>query len=474
MLVFKNKILSLMIVICASGALAAQDQSASAPSRICALGGTDIPFRSLPIFQMPRSTLTVLANGMPVVLLKNDDLPRIGIAVFIKAGAHFEPPDRPGLARVLSTSLSQCGTSIRSRDQLQKELQESGVSLKVDVDDTLLMITAVGPNRNWPELIRLIAELIATPDLSRPVVDEAKAQTKTWFKRREQDPGTAFTDEVFRIVDKDTPHNTPSKYEALSTITPAEVISFYKQRIEAGSLSIGVWGNIDSNARVRSLLKETFGRSPKTTYRQATLSPSATTTGTSRIYRINRPNMSQAWVGYFRPSVTMRDPDYLPLLVADSILGTGTSSRVFNKVRTQLGLAYLTGTLFVPHYDYPGVLGVAAGTKTNTAIRTLNVIRDLMRDFSVNGISIDELQRAQAAVLGRAAADVDSLQKSMFTLLTYTTYPVAPRYFTDFQKSIRRVRVEDVNRVARRWFSPSDFKVVVMGNIKEIDADPGS
>lgn len=473
MLVFRNKVVLLTFIICASG-VNAEDQPGRQANWICSVDGTGIPFRSLPIFHMPRSTRIVLTNGMRVVLLQDNDLPRVGIAVCIKAGAHFEPSGRRGLARVLSTSLSQGGTSIRSRDQLQKELQRTGASLNVNVDDTVLTITVLCPTRSWPEMIRLLAEVISAPDLSRPVIEEAKAQTNIWFKRREQDPATAYIGEVFRIVDEDALHDAPSKYDALSAITPADVLNFYKQRIEAEPLSIGIWGDIDSSARVRSLLNETVGRIPKATHRPAPLAPSATRVGNFRIYRIDRSDMTQAWVGYFRPSITMHDPDYFPLLIANSILGTGTGSRVFSKVRSQLGLAYVAGIEFVPHYDYPGLLGVLAGTKTKTAAHTLNVIRDLMRDFSASGVSADELQRAQAAVLGRAAADVDSVQKSMFTLLTYTTYPVAPRYFTDFQKRIQRVTVNDVNRVAGQWFAPSDFKVVVMGNIKEIEIDPGA
>lgn len=469
MLVFRNKIILLTVIICAC-AVAAENQPAN---RICNVDEPGIQFKSLPVFQMPRSTRIVLANGVRVVLLQDNDLPRVGIAVCIKAGAHFEPSDRRGLARVLSIALLNGGTAVRSRDQFQKELRQAGASLNVTADDTLLTVTVLCPTRNWPEMIRLLTELISAPDLSRSVVEEAKSETKIWLKRRDQDPGTAYTDEVFRIVDDDAPQDAPSKYDALSTIAPADVLNFYKQRVEAEPLSVGIWGDIGSSARVRSLINETVGRIPKAVHQPVPLAPSATTAGSSRIYRIDRPDMSQAWVGYFRPSITMRDPDYFPLLVADSILGTGTSSRVFNKVRTQLGLAYLTGILFVPHYDYPGVLGVTAGTKTKTAAQTLYVIRDLMRDFSANGISTDELRRAQAAVLGRAAADVDSVQKSMFTLLSYTTYPVPPSYFNKFQQSIRRVKVDDVNRVAKRWFTPSDFKVIVMGNIKEIDIDPG-
>jgi zinc protease len=469
MLVLRKTVL-LTVTICAC-AVAAEDQPANP---ICSVNGTGIRFRSLPLFRMPRSTRTVLANGTRVVLLQENDLPRVGIAVYIKAGAHFEPPDRRGLARVLATALSDGGTSARSGDQLRKELNQSGASLKIAFDDTLLNVSVLGPTRNWPATIRLLAELISSPDLSRPVVEEAKAKTKLWFKRREQDPQATYMDEAFTIIDEGAPHDASSKYDALSTITPADVLSFYKQRIEAEPLSVGIWGDIDSSTRVLSLLNETIGRIPKATHSPNPFAPSAAAVDSSRIYRIDRSDMGQAWVGYFRPSVTMRDPDYFPLAVADSILGTGTSSRVFNKVRTQLGLAYLTGTLFVPHYDYPGVLGVAAGTKTNTAERTLHVIRDLMLDFSANGVSTEELQRAQAAILGRTAADIDSLRKSTFTLLTYTTYPVPSRYFMDFQNNIRRVTVKDVNRVAKLWFTPSDFKIIVMGNIKEIHIDPGT
>lgn len=177
----------------------------------------------------------------------------------------------------------------------------------------------------------------------------------------------------------------------------------------------------------------------------------------------------QSLIVFAGPGIQDEDPDWIPLAVANYILGGGGfSSRLMDQVREQRGLVYGIGT--GPSVREHAALIRGSGQSENAKVaEAIEVTRSEMARLYRDGATQAEVNDAITYLTGSFALDLDSNAKIASVVHAYQVAGRDIEYINRRNDLIRAVTLEDVNRVIRRLFNPDAYTFVVVGQPEGLD-----
>jgi predicted Zn-dependent peptidase len=155
-------------------------------------------------------------------------------------------------------------------------------------------------------------------------------------------------------------------------------------------------------------------------------------------------------------------PDRFPMLLLSSLLGGGMSSRLFQRVREELGLAYSVYTYSSFHAD-TGMHGVYVATAPESAGAALDAIRSELRQVVENGLPTAEIAMGRQQLKGQVTLSLESVSSRMYRAASVELYGEPYRSLDDVLALIDGITDEDVARVAREYFEPDRLTVLSLG-----------
>jgi zinc protease len=164
------------------------------------------------------------------------------------------------------------------------------------------------------------------------------------------------------------------------------------------------------------------------------------------------------------------NPDYFAVEVMDeAFFSGGFSARLMEAIRTKRGLAYSAGGGFSAPFDHPGTFVVVAGTKSTSAVETVQAMRDAIQEDLKKPATEDELKRAKDSILNSFIFRFDSKDKILFEQMAYDFYGYPLDFLARYRAGVEKVTAADVTRVAQKYIHPDELAVLVVGNAQEFD-----
>jgi len=156
------------------------------------------------------------------------------------------------------------------------------------------------------------------------------------------------------------------------------------------------------------------------------------------------------------------NPERFPLLLLSMLLGGGMSSRLFQRVREELGLAYSVYTYQSFHAD-AGMHGVYVATAPETASAALDAIRSELRTVVEQGLPADEIAMGRQQLKGQITLSLESVSSRMYRAASVELYGEPFRTLDQLLALIDAITVDDVARAAEAFFKPEQLTVVSLG-----------
>ena len=182
--------------------------------------------------------------------------------------------------------------------------------------------------------------------------------------------------------------------------------------------------------------------------------------------------VNQGRVSLMLPGIRRENPDYLPILLMNDILGgSGFSSRLVNRVRSDEGLAYSVGSVFQGGIYFPYVFRAAFQSKSRTVAYATSLIVEEIKRISAEPVSDEELENSKRSYIDRLPRNFASKGQvvGVFAGEEYTgRYRTDPQYFQQFTTRIRAVTKDDIQRVAKKYLTPEQLVILVVGDKGEI------
>ncbi len=156
------------------------------------------------------------------------------------------------------------------------------------------------------------------------------------------------------------------------------------------------------------------------------------------------------------------DSSRFPLILLSSALGGGMGSRLFQRVREEMGLAY-TVYSFQSFYSLAGVAGVYVGTRPEWGGRAVDAVRAEYRRLAYEGLPADELREVKNQVKGQVMLSLESTSARLFRLAGMALYDEPRRTLDELLQRVEGVTAQEVAEVAARYFDPDRQTVLRMG-----------
>ena len=265
------------------------------------------------------------------------------------------------------------------------------------------------------------------------------------------------------------PYARHTEYSTIDAITRQDLLDFYDYFYHPDKMMIAVWGDLDAEAMLKQI-EAAFGDWPKGENPLPPL-PDAPKEKPRQVYVADKEDVNQTWFAVGHVGMKMDDPDYYAMSVMNRILGGGFSDRLFNKVRTDLGLAYGVGSTDGVAMAHPGTFFAYCGTKNGTVEEALGAVIGELERIREEPVSEKELANAKEAMLNSHVFNFVRPSQTLTRLQTYEFLGYPSDFIEEYPEKVRDVDAAMVQDVAERRIRPDEFAIVAVGKTSEWDGD---
>jgi len=427
-----------------------------------------IPYFLLPtlVFALDFSKKT-LGNGLIVLHSEKHNLPIVMLTMIIKASPLDEPKEKAGLANLVADLLDE-GTKNRKSLEISEEIEFIGASLGSGAGSDYTAITLSVLKKDIEKGFELFSDIVLNPTFPQEELDRKKERIKGSLKQREEDPSflasRAFSKEVFgehpygRLVE--------GSVETISAITREDIVRFHSIYFIPNNAMLSVVGDITPD-ELDSLLKKYLGGWKLADLPEKQVNPMPEEK-IRKVVKIDK-NLTQANILIGHLGISRNNPDYYAVSAMNYILGGGGfSSRLVQKIRDDMGLAYDVHSYFSPGKD-KGSFRAGIQTKNESANTAIAEILKQIEKIREETVSDEELSDAKAYLTGSFPRKLDTNRKIADFLATVEFYNLGEDYAEKYPSYINAVTKEDVLRVARKYLDPENFVLAVTADQKKTE-----
>jgi zinc protease len=411
----------------------------------------------------PLAYREVLPNGIVLLVAERPAVPIVAVRLLTRAGAAFDPDDRAGLANLTSAVLTR-GTAKRTGPEIDSAIEFVGGSLETAAGRDGLTVALAVQKKDLSLGLDLLSEVVLSPTFPAAEVTRKVAEIQAAIQRSEEDPGTLATRALSRLVYPNHPYGRPVEgtRESVARLTRDDVVKFYARHARPDATVVAVVGAVTVDEARREIVAR-LGSWARPSDPPPSITP-PTTAMTPREETIKR-ELTQSTLMFGRRAVRQTDPDYFPLSVASYVLGGGSTSRLYTRVREESGLAYAVYSWVSPA-RYGAAFAVSAQTRTAEAPKVVAMIREELARMTREQVSDRELSLAKQYLIGSFPFRLDTSSKVADFLAAVEDQGLGLDYADRYKERIGRVTAKDVQDVAAKYFPPASFSLVTVGDIK--------
>jgi predicted Zn-dependent peptidase len=339
------------------------------------------------------------------------------------------------------------GTGTRSARQIAAEIEDLGGSLDAYTTHEHTAFLARVPDAEVSAAVDVLADLAFRPNLDAGDLDLEREVVLEEIARCEDTPDDLVFDLQAEFLYGKHPYGRPilGSRESVLAIDAVGLRSLHTDTYRPSNLIVAAAGRIDH----QEVVDLVAARLPDDTARPTTGIDEPTTLG-SGLKRVARPSGRQTHIVAAAPGVSIADPIRNAVILVGTALGGGMGSRLFQRIREELGLAYAVFA-FRSFYLSGGHVGAYLGTRPETAEQALDALVDELGKLSRLGLSTEELQTTRKQLKGQVVLALESPGSRMHRLASLALTDEPYRSLDEIMARIDGITVEDAARAAELY-----------------------
>ena len=408
----------------------------------------------------PLAHREILPNGAVLLVTERPAIPIVVVRVGVPAGAVHDPVDAPGVANLTAALLTR-GTARRSGPELDRAIEFVGGRLEAGAGSDGATVSLSVLKKDLGLGLDLLAEALLQPAFPAEELARKVADIQGALRRSEQSPETVAARELGRLIFPGHPYGRPAAgtIESVGRLTREQVTAFYRRHYRPDGANIVAVGDVTVAEIRRELLQRLAGWT--TPAAPVAPVPRPPLVGPAEERKIAR-DLTQTTVLLGRPAIRQDDPDYFPLAVASYVLGGGSASRLYTRVREERGLAYAVYSSLAPG-RYGASYLVSLQTRTDGVEEAVRLARAEMARLGREPLAPRELAVAKSYLIGSFPLRLDTAGKLARFLGAVEESGLGLDYPERYKERIGRVTAADVQRVAAKYLDPATFSEVQVG-----------
>ena len=425
-----------------------------------------IPIPKLHEFKPQQPKRIELKNGIVVFFEEDHELPFISGSVLIPGGSRDTDSTKAGLIGIYGQAWRTSGTATMSGDAMDDLLEAKAAHIETagDEDSTALQWDSLKGDAD--RVFSLAMDLLFHPKFSAEKLELAQQQEATAIVRRNDDEEEIAGRESAKLIyGVNSPYTRQPELATVGAVTLADLEAWHDRTLK-GKLIVGISGDFDTaamEAKVRAAFERLPPVKPEPPRHDEFSGPAP------GAYFIDKEDVDQSNVQIVGSGIDRHNPDVAAIAVMNQILGGGFGSRLFQKIRTQMGLAYAVGGGFDLPYDHPGSFRVEVLTKSATTVEATTQALKEIAGANSQAFTEEELNRAKDDILNSFLFRYDTKDKILAERERLEFYSYPADYLETYRAALEKVTLNDVTAAAKKYVHPERLAVLVVGNGPEIE-----
>lgn len=468
-----KKLFALNFVLGLSGALLLAQQpqgpggdSKELPTKVERLNKAPVNNEVLKV-KLPHPKEFTLPNGLTVLVLEQHRLPTVYYDLWIKSGALADPKDAPGLAS-FTADLLRDGTAKLNSTQIATELDEIGGTFGADAafGSNLTTISSTGLSESADKLMELMSDMVLNPSFPEDELQKFKRQAGARLLQERSNPGFLARERFARAVYGDFGAAVQSPtIESLRKSTPEALKAFHEKYYAPNNAILAIAGDV-TMAQATALARKYFGEWKNHPVEAVAMGNVAGPAG-AKIYLVDRPGSVQSNILAGGLSLRRSDPDFIPLSVANRILGGGAAARLFSNLREEKGYTY--GAYSRVSSDlFPGTFVANTEVRNNVTDPSLHELMYEFKRIRDEKVPQTELDDAKRSIVSSFALSLENPAGIINSWMAVKYYGLPNDYWDHYSDEVAKVNADTVQRMAKKYIDLDHLQIVVVGDAKQV------
>ena len=426
----------------------------------------DLKYRPLK-FDVPdaASMRVELPGGTVVYILEDRSLPKVDLTVLVRAGSFWVPAGKEGVAGFCGALMRTGGTTSRKPAALDDELDYLAAELGVSVGDTSGSATLSVLSKDLDKGLEILFDVLRNPAFDQEKLDLLKQQTMKQLESRNDRPQSIEGRELSLLLYGHFPVNRHATGASVTSITREDLIAYHGKSFHPANFIIAAAGDFAKD-ELLAKLKDGLKGWPAGEARPAI--PRVAHQPEPGIYGFQK-DVPQGSVTIAHLGIDVSHPDAYAVRLLSYILGGGSfSSRLVQKVRTEMGLAYSVYSDFSPGRLYTGTMRMAFQTKSATCALAAKTCLDELEKMRTELVGDDELASAKQYYVDAFPSVFSTAAGTVGTFATAEMNGLARDYYAKFLGRMTAVTRDDIRRAAKELVRPEKFVIVMVGDLAAI------
>ncbi len=409
---------------------------------------------------------SVLDNGIRVLTANVAHVRSVTICFYFGVGSRYEPVELSGASHLIEHMLFKGSRRYPTAREISEAIEGVGGTLDAETGKELTVYSTKTASQHFTLSLGLLADMVRYPLFEPSELDKERrviVEELNMYRDSPQEWVGVIGEET---VWPDLPlgREVAGTRESVESITLGALQTYRTSHYVPGKLVVSVVGNVEHESvleNVRSLLGDWEPRDVPT------FLPCLPPRETQRVRLEQRPT-EQTNFCLYTLGLRTDHPDYHALILLNTILGGGMSSRLFQSVREEQGLAYDIGSSPISYQD-TGAFLISAGVEPKRTSAALAAVLHEMAHMRAESVRDDELERAKEYTRGRIALSLEDTHSVASWLGGQEALLGHVREIDDTLAKITSVTRGDIQRVAQSLFDDAWLRLAIIGPHRRVE-----
>lgn len=404
---------------------------------------------------------TIASNGVRILSERVASVRSVAAGIWVRSASVNEPRTEMGVSHLLEHMVFK-GTQRRTAQEIAVELEARGGSLDAYTSRDATAYQARVLDSDLPRALDVLTDLVRHPVLRQDDLDLERNVILEEINTVQDTPDDLVFDLSAEALWPEHPYGysilgTP---ETVSALSSEHLRRLHERAYFPGNCVISASGNLEHAALVDVV--QSLGWLDAPNGRGETQVPPGPKAAMRGFETRRAKDTAQTHLVLSTDTVPFADPRKYALMALSNVFGGGMSSRLFQRIREELGLAYAVYS-YTHFYRNVGVLGTYVGTQPKTAGQALEAIRGEYAKLAREGLTAEALEQAKRQTQGQLTLMLESPTARMYRLASFAVHGEPYRGLDATLAEIGALTPERVAEVAAEFFAPERQTLVWLG-----------
>ena len=403
---------------------------------------------------------TAAPNGVTVLSEREPSVRSVALGVWVRTASAHELRPKMGVSHLLEHMVFK-GTERRTAQEIALSLESRGGSLDAYTSRDSTAFHARVLDADLPRALDVITDLVRRPALRDSDLSLERQVVLEEISTVADTPDDEVFDLTYELMWPDHPYGFQilGTKETVSAISADDLKQLHSRAYFPGNCVIAAAGNITHEALLKEVEAQGWfdGAVAQTPPPVPPVPPAVR--GVTRSFE---KDTAQTHIVFATDTIPYSDRRKYALLVLSNIFGGGMSSRLFQRIREELGLAYSIYS-FTSFYRAVGMAGVYVGTQPPRAEKAVEAIKGEFARMAGEGLRGEALDDAKQQTLGQLMLSLESPTARMYRLASTAVYGESYRSLDEVLRTVEALTADEVSALAAEFFAPERQSVVSLG-----------